>query len=56
MDSHTKSYKSPDPGVPIQSLYTCINCMLGLPVVDATLPASWRLDRSSRSGAWREQK
>ena len=25
MDSHTKSYKSPDPVVPIQSLYICIN-------------------------------
>ena len=25
MDSHTKSYKSPDPEVPIQSLYICIN-------------------------------
>ena len=34
VDSHTKSYKSPDPGVPIQSLYTCINCMLGLPVLN----------------------
>ena len=35
---HTKSYKSPDPVVPIQSLYICINravntnCKLGLPV------------------------
>ena len=25
MDFHTKSYKSPDPEVPIQSLYICIN-------------------------------
>ena len=25
MDSHTKSYKSSTPGVPIQSLYICIN-------------------------------
>ena len=25
MDFHTKSYKSPDPEVPIQSFYLCIN-------------------------------
>ena len=29
MDFHTKSYKSPDPEIPIQSLYiyVCINCV-----------------------------
>ena len=38
MDFHTKSYKSPDPEVPIQSLYICMyklcntNSKLGLPV------------------------
>ena len=35
MDFHTKSYKSPDPEVPIQRLvYATVNtnCKLGLPV------------------------
>ena len=25
VDSYTKSYKSPDPGVPLQTLYICRN-------------------------------
>ena len=41
MDSHAKSYKSPDPAVPLQSLYIFINravntnCKLGLPVLSS---------------------
>ena len=41
MDFHTQSYKSPDPEVPIQSLYIGINRVtqtvsLGLPVASPT--------------------
>ena len=42
MDFHTKSYKSPDPEVPIQSLYIDINCItqtVSLGCLCCSLPA-----------------
>ena len=49
MDFHTKSYKSPDPEVPIQSLYICINRVTQ--TVSLGCLCWYQLDGASRSNS-----